>query len=209
MFLWFGRLAAAGTEIRAPPNAINHRYRAQEKPNPATVRAPQCSHAVPGCPAQPVQHSPARLKTRISRRMPPIRAPSLHGVLHQMPRRPFEIKEVGPVLLIKPVESRLVDRDQINFLSDELLEYLAVEKPEQIVFSLKHMQRYSSEAIGGLIRIERQLSRTGGQMKLCANEEIREVFRVTGLDGNVFDIYDTESDAIAAFFEHGGDLFDE
>ena len=53
-----------------------------------------------------------------------------------MPRRPFEIKEVGPVLLIKPVETRLVDRDQINFLSDELLEYLAVEKPEMIVFSL-------------------------------------------------------------------------
>jgi hypothetical protein len=44
-------------------------------------------------------------------------------------------------------------------------------------------------------------------MKLCMNAEARELFRVTRLDGTVFEIYDSESDAVATFFEHGGDIF--
>ncbi len=119
----------------------------------------------------------------------------------------FEVKEVGPVTLIKPVESDLVERELINILSDELLEYIEKEKPKKVVFTLKHVTRYSSEAIGGLIEMERRVSIYGGQMKLSMDADVHELFRVTQLDGNLFDIYDTESDAVAAFFEHGGDIF--
>lgn len=121
--------------------------------------------------------------------------------------RSFRVKEVGPVSLIKPVASDIVERELINILSDELLEYVATEKPKNVVFTLKHVTRYSSEAIGGLIRMERQISRYGGQMKLCMDSAVREIFEVTQLDSNVFAIYETESEAVAAFFEHGGDIF--
>jgi anti-anti-sigma factor len=114
---------------------------------------------------------------------------------------------VGPVTLIKPVASDIVERELINVLSDELLEFVAAEKPKNVVFTLKHVTRYSSEAIGGLIRMERQISRYGGTMRLCMDSDVRQIFKVTRLDGNVFSIYDTESEAVAAFFEHGGDLF--
>ena len=119
----------------------------------------------------------------------------------------FEVKEVGPVTLIKPVESDLVERELINILSDELLEYIEKEKPKKVVFTLKHVTRYSSEAIGGLIEMERRVSIYGGQMKLSMDADVHELFRVTQLEDNLFDIYDTESDAVAAFFEHGGDIF--
>lgn len=125
-----------------------------------------------------------------------------------MPRlKSIEVKEVGPVTLIKPVESDLVERELINILSDELLEYIEKEKPKMVVFTLKHVTRYSSEAIGGLIEMERRVSIQGGKMKLSMDADVHELFRVTQLDGNLFDIYDTESDAVAAFFEHGGDIF--
>lgn len=121
--------------------------------------------------------------------------------------RTFNVKAVGPVTLIKPVASDIVERELINILSDELLEYVAEQKPKNVVFTLKHVTRYSSEAIGGLIRMESQISRYGGVMKLCMDSDVRQIFKVTRLDGAVFDIYETESEAVASFFEHGGDIF--
>jgi anti-sigma B factor antagonist len=124
-----------------------------------------------------------------------------------MTRRSFEVKQVGPVTLIKPTASDIVERELIDVLSEELLEYVGQEQPKNIVFTLKHVTRYSSAAIGGLIEMERRVRRYGGEVKLCMDSNVRHVFKVTGLDGNVFAIYETESDAIAAFFQHGGDIF--
>lgn len=121
----------------------------------------------------------------------------------------FEVKEIGPVTLVKPKDKDIVGRDRINQLSDELLEFVAAAKPLKLIMTLKHVTRYSSEAIGGLIRLDKMVNRYGGAMKLCMNAEARELFRVTRLDGTVFKIYDSESEAVATFFEHGGDIFEE
>ena len=117
----------------------------------------------------------------------------------------FQLKQLGPVTLVQPVEAEIVSRNLINDLSDDLLELVNTQKPKHLVLSLKRVTRYSSEAIGGLIRVVRRVKAYGGQMKLCMNEDFRDLFRVTHLDGTLFDIYDTESEAVAAFFE-GGDL---
>lgn len=119
----------------------------------------------------------------------------------------FDIKQVGPVVLIQPRELEIVGRNLINDLADDLVEYVQKEKPTAIVVSLKRVTRYSSEAIGGLIRMERRVRAQGGRVKLCMNHELRELFKVTRLDGTLFDIYDSESDAVASFFEKGKDLF--
>ena len=86
--------------------------------------------------------------------------------------RSFDVKAVGPITLIKPVASDIVERELINVLSDELLEFVANEKPKKVVFTLKHVTRYSSEAIGGLIRMERMINRFSGQLKLCMEPDV-------------------------------------
>ncbi len=118
----------------------------------------------------------------------------------------FKIKQLGPVTLVQPVEPEIVARNLINDLSDDLLELVKSQKPKHLVLSLKRVTRYSSEAIGGMIRVVRRVKDYGGQMKLCMNEDFRDLFKVTHLDGTLFDIYDTESEAVAAFFEEGEDL---
>ena len=115
----------------------------------------------------------------------------------------FQIKQLGPVTLVQPVEAEIVSRNLINDLSDDLLELVNTQKPKHLVLSLKRVTRYSSEAIGGLIRVVRRVKTYGGQMKLCMNEDFRDLFKVTHLDGTLFDIYDTESEAVAACFEAG------
>ena len=113
----------------------------------------------------------------------------------------FKLKQLGPVTLVQPVESEIVSRNLINDLSDDLLELVRTQQPKYLVLSLKPVTRYSSEAIGGLIRVVRRVKDYGGQMKLCMNEDFRELFKVTHLDGTLFDIYDSESEAVAAFFD--------
>jgi anti-anti-sigma factor len=115
----------------------------------------------------------------------------------------FQLKQLGPVMLVQPVEAEIVSRNLINDLSDDLLELVKSRQPKHLVLSLKRVTRYSSEAIGGLIRVVRRVKAYGGQMKLCMNEDFRDLFKVTHLDGTLFDIYDTESEAVAAFFEAG------
>jgi anti-sigma B factor antagonist len=119
----------------------------------------------------------------------------------------FDAKQMGPVTLIQPREQEIVGRNLINDLADDLVEYVKEAKPGNVVVSLKRVTRYSSEAIGGLIRLERRVRAQGGRVKLCMNNELRELFRVTRLDGTLFEIYESESDAVASFFEKGKDLF--
>jgi len=119
----------------------------------------------------------------------------------------FEVKMVGPVALIQPRETEIVRRNLINDLADDLIEYVEQDKPLQVVLTLKRVTRYSSEAIGGLIRVERRVRALGGRVKLCMNHELRELFQVTRLDGTLFEIYESESEAVASFFEKGRDIF--
>lgn len=137
--------------------------------------------------------------------------PGLRGARPQKPImsdfKSFEVKQVGPVALIQPREQELVRRNLINDLADDLIEFVQKEKPKCIVVSLKRVTRYSSEAIGGLIRMERRVRALGGRVKLSMNSDLRELFKVTRLDGTLFDIFESESDAVASFFEKGKDLF--
>lgn len=119
----------------------------------------------------------------------------------------FDYKQLGPVVLVQPREPEIVRRNLINDLSDDLVQFVEQQKPTALVLSLKRVARYSSEAIGGLIRLERRVRALGGRVKLCMNAELRELFKVTRLDGTLFEIYESESDAVASFFEKGKDLF--
>jgi anti-anti-sigma regulatory factor len=117
----------------------------------------------------------------------------------------FQVRDHGPVALIQPTDSEILHRDLINRLSDELIEYIDQARPERVLITLKQVTRYSSEAIGGLIRVRKHIKKYGGDMKLCMNGESRELFKVTRLDGTLFEIFETESEGIASFFPHGGE----
>ena len=115
---------------------------------------------------------------------------------------------VGPVWLVRPREQQLIDGQQIHLVYDEIQTHVEEDQPAKVVLSFKQVSKCSTGAIGGLMRLNRLIEGYGGQLKLSVTPGIREMFEVTDLEGRVFALYDTESDAIAAFFEHGGDLFD-
>ena len=120
----------------------------------------------------------------------------------------LETKPIGPVILVRPVGDEYLERQQIALMTDDLEAFIRDKRPEKLVLTLKQVSKYSSQAIAGIIRAFRLVQKQGGDMRLCMSDELRELFVAASLDGSIFRIYKTESEAVAAFFEHGGDLFD-
>ena len=49
----------------------------------------------------------------------------------------IQVKVVGPVTLVKPAGDELVQRDDIDLVNSELLEYIQAKQPQKVVMTLK------------------------------------------------------------------------
>lgn len=94
----------------------------------------------------------------------------------------------------------LLDRLMTNELQDELVAFVEAEKPNLLVINFAQVKRCSTETINAILRCRKRSLENGGQLKLCGmSKEIRDVYRMLRLEGTVFEIYDTVTDAWSAF----------
>ena len=90
--------------------------------------------------------------------------------------------------------------EEANALELELLDFVIEQKPMKLLISFDQVARCTSELIGPLIRARTRVRRYGGQIKLCSmSRGHREVFQICGLDGTVFQIYDSCREAAESF----------
>lgn len=74
------------------------------------------------------------------------------------------------------------------------------QPPRKLAIDFADLASCNSEMIAGLIRLQKQVTARGGRIRLCGlNKIIRDVFRVTRLENNVFAIDDGVADSVAAF----------
>ena len=91
------------------------------------------------------------------------------------------------------------ERDQILSFADELLQFIADEKPIKLQINFEHVKFFSSEGFNTLIRAQRRVREHNGQMNLCGlSRDLRKLFKVCNLDGTVFQIFDSCRDASEA-----------
>jgi anti-sigma B factor antagonist len=83
--------------------------------------------------------------------------------------------------------------DNVNFQwSDALVEFVEQQRPRRLVVNLELVDRIQSVAIGALIRLDKRMRAYSGQLRLCGmHRDLRQVFKVTKLDGAVFRIFDS------------------
>ena len=88
-----------------------------------------------------------------------------------------------------------------NFESKrELIQIVQGEKPDKLVIDFQNVQSFSSDFIGTLLSLKRQVG-TGGKIKLCSMQPAqREIFRVCRLDDTVFPILANVDAAVQSFF---------
>ena len=104
------------------------------------------------------------------------------------------------VTVVDVANPRLLDRLFINELGDELIAFVESERPAKLLISFGRVTYCSSEVIGSLIRARARVTSEGGKMKLCLmNDQVRELFRITNLDGTIFEIFDSDDEALASF----------
>ena len=113
----------------------------------------------------------------------------------------FRTKQIGPVTTVTPLETELLSANSFNELTDELLDFVKTERPRMVLLCLEKVTRYSSEAIGGLIRVRDKVAAGNGEVKLCVNKDLRKLFKLTNLDGTLFEIHETVNEGVAAFFD--------
>jgi len=78
----------------------------------------------------------------------------------------------------------------------ERVDQLVYEGHMSILLNMEHLKRMDSADIGKLIRAHHSVRQVGGEIHICmVEEEIRKLLELTRLD-TVFDIYETEEEAV-------------
>jgi anti-sigma B factor antagonist len=120
------------------------------------------------------------------------------GILVTTSNRHIRVEEQGDASVVTFVDFDLLDHLVINEVRDELVQLVAAKKPRLLVVSFNNVRRCSTAVVSGLLSTKKVVSQHGGEMRLCnMSEAIREAYRLLRLDGTVFPIYNTLSEAMA------------
>ena len=112
----------------------------------------------------------------------------------------IRVEQQGDVSVIHLVDSELFDRVILNEFQEELNSFVKATQIRKMVIDFGVVRNLSSEALNALIRARDWVVGNGGQLKLCdMRDSIREIFRVTNLDGTMFDIQESMPKALDAF----------
>jgi anti-sigma B factor antagonist len=113
--------------------------------------------------------------------------------------RRLEVTEVGDVTVVRFRDQKILDDLNIQELGRELSGLVEVEGRKSLLLNFSAVEFLSSAALGKLITLDKKVKAVSGALKLChIQPEIYEVFSITKLN-RLFDIRETEADALAAF----------
>jgi len=118
-------------------------------------------------------------------------------VIHQLAH--FRIEAKGEVTVVTPTVFDFIDQ-AVNFESKkELITFARREQLDKVVVDFQNIQRFSTEFIGTLLSLKRQIG-AAGKIKLCSLQPVqRDIFRVLNLDGTVFEILEDVNEAVRSF----------
>jgi len=108
----------------------------------------------------------------------------------------LEARQVNGITVVA-CTGRIVFGEEANALRDNLKRTLSSSK--QIVLNLSGVAYIDSGGLGTLVGVYSSARSAGADIKLCGlGQRLRDVLQITKLV-TVFEVYDTEQQAIAAF----------
>lgn len=114
-------------------------------------------------------------------------------------RRRIEVDEVGDVAVVRFVDKRILDEQNIQTIGEQLFSLIDDEGKKKILLNFENVEYLSSAALGKLITLNKKVKGTSGQLRMCnIKAEIYEVFEITKLN-KVFPIHDDEEAALESF----------
>ena len=106
---------------------------------------------------------------------------------------------VGDICVVRLLDSRIVDDMNIYELGTELFSLVEKDGHVKVLLNFANVDFLSSAALGKLIMLYKKIAVRNGVLKLSnISDDIRELFTIMNLD-RIFDIRNTESEALSAF----------
>ncbi|QDU94288.1 STAS domain-containing protein [Lignipirellula cremea] len=93
-----------------------------------------------------------------------------------------------------------LDSLQLGQLTEELVRLVEEERPPRLVVGFQEVSLCTTTVVNGLLSMLRRIKAQGGQMRLCGmSDNVRASFQILNLDGSIFDIDESELQALANF----------
>ncbi|MBX9654498.1 STAS domain-containing protein [bacterium] len=114
-------------------------------------------------------------------------------------QRRIETEEIGDVTVVRFVDRRILDEQNIQLIGDQLFALVDEDHRTKILLDFGSVEYLSSAALGKLLNLNKKVDKMQGQLRLCRiKPEILEVFQITRLD-KVFSIYEDQGIALESF----------
>ena len=108
---------------------------------------------------------------------------------------------VNDVMVVQLPAQSITQMD-LTELDEQWLELVSEHKPAHMVVDFNHVSRFSSQAVGTLIRVSQRIRSAGGDIKLCSmSPRTQEIFRICRLVPGSFDLYASVGEALESFDE--------
>jgi anti-sigma B factor antagonist len=113
--------------------------------------------------------------------------------------RQITVTDKDGVSVVRFVSEKIVDELEIQELGDELTSLVENDKRAALLLNFDGVRFLSSAALGKLIKLDQLVKQHESKLKFSnIRSDVYEVFKITKLD-TVFDIRETESDALGGF----------
>jgi anti-sigma B factor antagonist len=114
-------------------------------------------------------------------------------------RRRLEVEDIGDVTVVKFVDRRILDEQNIQIIGDQLFSLVDEVGRRKVLLNFASVEFLSSAALGKFITLQKKLQAANGRLILCnIDPEIHEVFEITKLD-KFFTIMKDEQGGLQAF----------
>jgi len=109
------------------------------------------------------------------------------------------VETIGEVTVARIADAELVSEETIWQVSDQLGALVDGLAGSDLLVNFHEVRLMSSTMLAVLLKIARQVAKTGGRMKLCGiAPDLMDVFRITRFD-RLFEIHDDEWFALHSF----------
>jgi anti-sigma B factor antagonist len=114
-------------------------------------------------------------------------------------RRRLEVEDIGDVTVVKFVDRRILDEQNIQIIGDQLFSLVDEVGRRKVLLNFANVEFLSSAALGKFITLQKKLQAANGRLILCnIDPEIYEVFEITKLD-KFFTITKDEQGGLQAY----------
>jgi anti-sigma B factor antagonist len=111
----------------------------------------------------------------------------------------FAIRQRDSVTVVTFTDPELLEDELIDAIGNALADRVVHHGQSRLILNFSAVTFLNSDTLGMLLSLLRKVNLAGGRLALCAfNPRFREMMATLQLN-RVFDIYDSENEALASF----------